>query len=108
MKGCLNIEQVRDLIRQRRIFWKRHALERMLERGLTRSIALDVLLHGELIEDYTEDRPFPGGLFLGWHGSQPLHVVVAMDTDEKLLAVITAYQPTVENFEPDFRTRRKP
>jgi len=62
----LDISKIQELIRQRRIIWKRHALERMLERGLTRSMVLEAILTGELIEDYTEDRPFPTGLFLGW------------------------------------------
>jgi len=104
----LDINQVRELIRQRRILWKRHALERILERGLTRAIVLDILLNGELIEDYSDDRPFPGGLFLGWNRKQPLHVVVTLEVQENIVAVITAYEPTIEQFEPDFRTRRKP
>jgi len=107
MENCLEIKQVRELIRQRRVIWKHHALERILERGLTRSIVLDAVLRGELIEDYTEDRPFPSGLFLGWHGNQPLHVVITLDTAENVIAVITAYEPKIEHFEPDYRTRRK-
>jgi len=65
-------------------------------------------LAGELIEDYSEDRPFPSGLFLGWQGKKPLHVVITVDTDNNMVAVITAYEPTTEHFEPDFKTRRKP
>jgi hypothetical protein len=103
----LDISKIHELIRQRRIIWKRHALERMLERGLTRSMVLESVLNGELIEDYTEDRPFPSGLFLGWQGKKPLHVVITMDTDDHLIAVVTAYEPNLEHFESDYRTRRK-
>ena len=104
----LDINRIQELIRKRRVVWKRHALERMLERGLTRSIVLEAVLTGELIEDYTEDRPFPSGLFLGWQGKKPLHVVITMDTDDNVAAIVTAYEPNLEHFESDYRTRRKP
>src|SRR3990170_6067764 len=104
----LDINKIRELIHKRRVIWKRHALERMLERGLSRQNVFEALLAGELIEDYSEDRPFPSGLFLGWQGKKPLHVVITVDTDNNMVAVITAYEPTTEHFEPDFKTRRKP
>ena len=104
----IDINNIKELIRQRRVIWKRHVLERMLERGLTRSIVLEAVLTGELIEDYSEDRPLPSGLFLGWQGKKPLHVVITMNTGDNLVAVVTAYEPTLEHFESDYRTRRKP
>jgi len=64
----LDITKIQALIRQRRVIWKRHALERIMERGLTRSIVFEALLNSELIEDYSADRPFPSGLFLGSQG----------------------------------------
>ena len=103
----LDINQIHELIQRGHVLWKRHALERILERGLTRAIILNVLLNGELVEDYSDDRPFPGGLFLGWNEKQPLHVIVTLEVQENIVAVITAYEPTTDHFEPDFRTRRK-
>lgn len=105
MPSTLDITKVRTLVRQRRVIWKRHALERMLERGLTRAMVFEAITSGELIKDYSADRPAPGGLFLAWQGMCPIHVVVAVDDDT--LAIITAYEPTLEHFESDFRTRRK-
>lgn len=45
--------------------WQRHALERMMERGISRNTVINVLLAGEVIEDYSDDKPFPSALFLG-------------------------------------------
>jgi hypothetical protein len=101
----LDIAKLRTLVSQKKIIWKRHALERMLERELSRAVVFQVIANGELIEDYTEDRPFPTGLLLGWDGNRPVHVVATLEED--VLAIITVYEPTTEHFESDFRTRRK-
>lgn len=103
----LDINKVRALARERKIIWKRHALERMLERELSRVVVLQVVASGELIEDYSEDRTSASGLLLGWNARRPIHVVVALDIDDEQVAIITAYEPTLEHFEPDFKTRRK-
>lgn len=104
----LDINKVHDLVSQRRIIWKRHALERMLERELSRDVVLQVIVNGELIEDYSEDRLSASGLLFGWDAKRPVHVVVALDVgDEQQVAIITAYEPTLEHFESDFKTRRK-
>jgi hypothetical protein len=45
-------------------------------------------------------------LMLGWsEEARPLHVVCAPKTE--YLAVITTYLPSPEQWEPDWRTRRK-
>jgi len=107
MPNSLNLAKAHALVKKRQVIWRRHALERLLERGLTRSIILDAILTGEIIEDYSADRPVPSGLVLGWQSNRPIHVVIAIENDNKL-AIITAYEPTPEHFESDFRTRRKP
>jgi hypothetical protein len=66
-----------------------------------------VLLSGERIRDYTEDRPVPSALFLGYIGGKPLHVVAAFDEITKEAFVITAYEPSLDVFESDYRTRKK-
>jgi hypothetical protein len=107
MGESLDIEQLRSAARQGRLEWQRHVLERMLERGITRAEVREVLLGGERIEDYAGDRPLPSGLFLSWVRGRPLHVVAAFDVANRTVAIITTYEPTLEYFEADFRTRRK-
>ena len=104
----LDLEILRKAVRAGRIEWRKHVLQKLAERGLAQSAVLDVLLTGERIRDYAEDRPFPSALFLGYHSGQPLHVVAACDEAVETVFIITAYTPSLEIFEPDYRTRRKP
>ncbi len=106
MAESMDLYRMRTTLRNSRIEWQRHALERMTVRGIRRSDALEVLLTGELIEDYPDGQPFPSGLFLGWIGSRPLHVLAALDAGSDRVFIITAYEPDLAHFEPDFKTRR--
>ena len=107
MTETFDINKIRQSINQRKIIWRRHALERMLERGLSRNIILDVASNGEVIEDYSTDRPTPTALLLGWDKKHPIHVVLSIEPDGEV-AIITAYEPNLDVFESDYRTRRKP
>ena len=77
------------------------------ERGITRAQVCQAILSGEVIEDYPQDRPFPSVLVLAFVGGRPLHVVVALDAAAAYAYVITAYEPGLERFQPDSRTRRR-
>lgn len=108
MTESFDINKIRQFIHQRKIIWRRHALERMLERGLSRSVVLDVVSNGEVIEDYSADRPTPTALLLGWDKERPIHVVLSLEPDPLgEVAIITAYEPSLDIFESDYRTRRK-
>ena len=107
MNETFDTAQVRQSIKQWKIVWRRHALERMLERGLSRAIVLDVASKGEVIEDYSADRPTPTALLPGWDKKRPIHVVLSIEADGEI-AIITAYEPNLDVFESDYRTRRKP
>jgi len=98
---------LKDSIQNRRIEWQRHSLEWMMERSISRKAVIDVLLNGEIIEDYPQDQPFPSALFLGWLGPRPIHVVISYDSSDKRVYIITAYEPSLEHFEAGFKIRRK-
>ena len=88
-----------------RIQWRQHALERLLERGLSRAEIVRAILEGDVIETYLDDRPYPSCLVL--HAApKPVHVVAAADPQARICHVITAYHPDLDHFESDFRTRR--
>ena len=89
------------------IEWQKHALEQMMERGISRETVKEVLRSGEIIEDYPDDKPYPSGLFLGWVKGEPLHVVAAFDSLTGWCFIITAYKPDLEHFESDYKTRRQ-
>jgi hypothetical protein len=87
------------------IEWRRHALERMLEREISRAEAVAVLTDGTMITAYPEDRPTPSALFRN-DGEPSLHVVAALDSDTSTCYVITVYRPDEKHFEPDLKTAR--
>lgn len=89
-----------------RLIFRVHAVQRMFERGVTINDVRLVLATGETIEDYPNDTPHPSRLVLGWTGLRPLHVVVAEDTSEREIIVITVYEPDLIRWESDFKRRR--
>ena len=97
---------LRGAAAQGRIHWLQHALERFLERGISRDEVVSAIVNGEVIDIYPMDRPYPSCLILHVE-AEPVHVVAAADTDARICHVITAYRPDLEHFEPDFRSRRK-
>ena len=103
----LDLDILRHAIREQRIEWRKHVLQKLAERGLAQSAILEVLLTGERIRDYSDDRPFPSALFLGFVGGKPIHVVAACDHTNRRVFVITAYEPSLDVFESDYRTKKQ-
>lgn len=97
---------LRETAKRGRIQWHQHAAERLLERGILRSEVKWAIINGEVIEVYPMDRPYRSYLILHTE-EKSIHVVAAVDTAAEICHVITVYRPSMEYFEPDFRTRRK-
>jgi len=100
-----DIQILREDAAQGRIHWHQHALERFLERGITRAEVMSAIMDGEVIEVYPTDRPYPSCLIL--YVETAVHVVAAADPIARICHVITAYRPDLEHFEPDFKTRKR-
>jgi len=105
-EASLEQAQLRRLLREGRFEWSKHALQRMAKRNIAQADVLDALLSGERIEDYPRDKPYPSALFLGWVRERVIHVVAALDAANDWAYVITTYEPGLDHFGPDFRTRR--
>ena len=78
-----------------------------LERGISKSDVKEVLLEGELINSYDYDRPFPSALFFKKVNNRPLHVVTALGDNNRKVYIITAYEPSLDLFESDYKTTRR-
>jgi hypothetical protein len=89
------------------IIFRIHAIQRMFERRVSVGNVRQVLESGEMIENYSDEMPAPGGLVLGKHGKCPLHVVMAENTEANELVVITAYEPDTRQWKPGFRNRKE-
>ena len=101
-----SMEALRRCLDQGKLVWRKHTLERMIERDIARSEVVAALRNGEIVEHYEGDRPFPSALIHVPSG-KPLHVVAALDEARGECHVITVYRPDLAHFEPDLKTRRK-
>ena len=103
----MNIEKLRIAITEKNIEWRKHVFQRMLERNITREDVKEVIIKGELIEEYESDKPFPSALFFKVVNKRPTHAVIAFDEKQNKAHVITTYEPTLAIFESDYKTRKK-
>lgn len=64
------------------------------------------IMNGEIIEQYPDDYPYPSCLILGMSiEDKYLHVVIGHHESD--LFLITAYFPSVDKWEADFKTRKE-
>ncbi len=81
----------------------------MFEWKVGKSEVMEVLRKGDVIAEYPGDQlPWPSRLLLGFTGSDPLHVVAAVDPANRVCHLLTVYRPDQEVWGPGFRARRLP
>jgi hypothetical protein len=100
-----NFEKIKKSVRSSNTLWQKHALQRMYERNISRTEVKQTILDGYVIENYSDDYPFPSVLIACITNSKPLHVVVAFDESSLISYIITAYIPDDKHFEQDLITR---
>jgi len=104
----VDVELLIHCVVHKRISWQKHALTRMLERGIYKEEVRHTLLKGEAIEEYHNDKPYPSFLMFRMNKTnKPLHVVASVDRQKQWCYIITAYRPDETHFENDFKTRKK-
>ena len=68
----------------------------------------EALSECEIIREYTEDKPLVSYLTLGFtNKNRPLHIVIALDENEKYIWVISVYEPNKSNWDETFTKRLK-
>ena len=100
---CIDVLQA--ICSDNKIKWTLHALKRIRERKIPSSAVINAIIHGEAITYYHDDKPFPSYLIFNGIEDSPLHVVAS--TDNSTVHIITAYIPALDEWENDFKTRRK-
>jgi len=92
-----------------KVVWSRHAVTELVAEDLTRYQVERALQGCELVEDYPAlHRALPDCLVLGWLTRvEPLHAVVAIDLGRDRIFMVTVYRPSEEEWEDDWRTRKK-
>ena len=105
MPNKLTIEQLKALCTDENIIITQHSLNRALQRSINYESIKAVIMNGDIIEDYPEDYPYPSCLILGLSdNNKELHVVAGIG--EGKLWIITAYYPSLDKWEADYRTRK--
>ena len=100
-----SIEQFRHLNKPEAMVLTQHSRKRFAERGISVNDIRFVFKTGEIIEHYPDDTPFPSCLILGYSGERALHVVASIDDD--LVYTITAYPPSPEKWESNWKIRKE-
>lgn len=88
--------------------YRAHALERMVKRHIGFSDIDEIAENLEIIEEYSSDFPYPSCLVLGYNKLQkPIHIVFSVNEAEKMIYIITVYEPDAQKWESDFRRRKE-
>lgn len=102
----LNIDLIKQMVKDRKIRWTNHVMIRLLQRNINQKDVENALLIGEIIEEYENDYPYPSCLVYGNNiNCDVLHIVCGLD--EKELWIITAYYPDNKEWRNDLKTRKE-
>jgi len=100
-----DIETIQVLYIKRAVLPTKHFHDRIKERKIKYADVKNAIVGGEIIEQCLDDLPNPSVLILGYcRDGEPLHIAVGVDDDK--LWLITAYFPTLDMWEEDYRTRK--
>lgn len=102
-----DITKLQLAVEKGRIEWRKHTLQRLAERHILQKDVLKILSLGEVIRYYSDDRPFPSVLMFEWIKDRPLHVVASYDKVDDKVYIITVYEPSLDVFEPDYKTKKQ-
>ncbi len=84
--------------------YREHAQLRMFQRNISAEEIEQTIEYGEKIEDYPTDTPFPSCLMFKVINDRPIHVVLGINGNEGF--IISLYEPSIDKFEKDFKTRK--
>ena len=92
----------------KRIIYLPHAVRQMSrpDRMISASDVRKAVEQGELVEDYPEDVRGHSCLILG-HGVDGTSIHVVCSPKTEFLAIITAYIPSSQEWEPDLKERKR-
>jgi len=99
-----DIESIQSMFESNSVKFTQHFKARIKERGIRFSDVEQALQTGEIIEQSLDAKPLPSILIFGYNNSIPIHVVVSVDDD--FIFLVTAYYPSAEIWEPDYKTRK--
>ena len=102
----IDMASIRELFNKRMVELTFHFQDKVEERIITHANIRAIINKGEIIEQYPDNEPNPSALIHGYtEENKPLHIVVGIG-DDGYLILITAYFPTLDRWENDYKTRK--
>ena len=102
----MHIEDIIDAVRNNRIRITNHADEEAQADHLSFDKIFISVFQGEIIEYYSDDKPYPSALICGESFSEdPIHSVWAYNQENQWAVLITVYRPDPRRW-IDWRRRR--
>ena len=100
----MDISLIQDKIRKGEYYWRQHTIERSIERQVAEEEVAEVILSGEIIEEYSEDKYGPSCLIFGrTRTGRPIHVQCSLPPS---VWIITLYEPNPDEW-INFRKRKE-
>ena len=102
----MEIEDIVHALYDKRVRVSDHADEEALADNLSFDEIAHSVEHGEILEDYPDDKPFPSCLIHGsTPGGDPVHSVWAYNRETAFAVLITTYRPDPDRW-IEWRKRR--
>ena len=102
----IEIETLKQMNIPKKIALTKHAKQRLDEREIKIADIVNCIKTGEIIKQYEDATPLPSCLILGISTkNRYIHIVVSHD--DNFIYLITAYYPTSEHWQNDFKTRKE-
>lgn len=90
----MDIENLINAIRNSRVRITDHADDEAVDDNLTYEEIYFSVMHGEIIEDYPDDKPYPSCLIFGQSfAGERIHSVWAYNPESYWAVLITVYRP---------------
>ncbi len=102
----MDIDFIKQCLKDRRIRWSYHLNMRLKERFISREMILNSVDKFEIIEEYPNDKYLPSCLIFSEYENLKFHIHIAVDYDDRSIVIVTAYKPSLEKWNEDFKTRR--
>ena len=102
----IEIQSIQEKVKKGKYLISFTHTEKLRERRIEMREIEEAISAGEIIEAYPDDLRGPSCLIFGFaHHGRPVHIVCG-DLEYERILVITAYEPSLEEWEEDWKIRR--
>ncbi len=83
--------RIKSFINQKKVYFTDHAWTVMDDRKIKSKDVINAIINSEIIENYSDSKPCPSCLILGYKNRLAIHVVIALCKNH--VRIITTYEP---------------